>query len=187
MPATALTVIHKHIRREMFDFSMRLFRAGPYEIGAVKLAFEELTALLHAHAKQEEERFDPVLKDTDPKAASILMEDHRRLERDLDELNALARSLDEHSPRCSEDLLRFHLDWNRYLGRYLAHLDAEERTLFVALAGHMPLTAIAQAAIAQGAEGKKFLDRLWSVTTPAERRAIEHASGTSGADASVAA
>ena len=186
MPTTALTVIHKHIRREMFDFSMRLFRAGPCEIPAIKPAFEELTALLHAHARQEETRFEQVLRDSDPGAAATLLEDHRRLDVELERLAAAARALDAASPHSVEALLQFHLDWNRYLGSYLGHLDAEERILFVSIAEHMPVGTIAKSAIAQGAEGKKFLDRLWSVTTPSERAVIEQAHGSVCAQASAA-
>lgn len=180
MPATALTVIHKHIRREMFDFSMRLFRAGAHEVGAIQAAFEELATLLHAHAAQEEMRFEPLLNDANSAADAALLRDHRRLETELDRVAVLTRSLDPRSSACTEALLQLHLDWNRYLAAYLSHLDEEERTLFAGLADDMPLDAIAQTALAQGAEGEKFLARLWSVTTPSERVAIEgaHAKGS---------
>lgn len=179
MPATALTVIHKHIRREMFDFSMRLFRAGTHEVAALQTAFDELATLLRTHAVQEETRLEPLLNEADTAAAAELLRDHRRLETELDRLAASIRQLDARSPGCVEALLQLHLDWNRYLSTYLAHLDAEERTLFVGLADKMPLDAVAQSALAQGAEGEKFLARLWSVTTPTERFSIEgaHASG----------
>jgi hypothetical protein len=173
MPATALTVIHKHIRREMFDFSMRLFRAGAHDIGAIQAAFEELAALLRTHAAQEEIRLEPLLNVADTAAAAELLRDHRRLEIELDRLAALTRALDPSA--CTEALLQLHLDWNRYLSACLAHLDEEERTLFASVADSMPLDAIAQSALAQGAEGQKFLARLWSVTTPSERIAIEGA------------
>lgn len=175
MPATALTVIHKHIRREMFDFSMRLFRAGPLDVAAIQSAFHELAALLRAHAMQEESRFEPLLNDSDTDAAARLLRDHRGLETELDRLDAFTRRLDPRSSACTDALLQLHLDWNRYLSAYLAHLDEEERTLFAPLTARMSLDAIAQSAVAQGSEGQKFLARLWSVTTPAERVAIEGA------------
>src|SRR5688500_5546600 len=127
MPATALTVIHKHLRREMFDFSMRLFRAGVHDIDNIKLAFDELAALLHAHAAQEEAKLEPLLKQRDPTAAATLLSDHHRLDGELDRLSATTRELDTDSPCYVEALLQLHLDWNRYLSAYLAHLDAEER------------------------------------------------------------
>ncbi len=179
MPATALTVIHKHIRREMFDFSMRLFRAGTQDVGAIQLAFEELAVLLRTHAAQEETRLTPLLTAMGTGDAAALLRDHHRLEAELDRVASHARALDSRASTCTEALLQLHLDWNRYLSAYLAHLDEEERTLFAGLAPSMPLDAIAATALAQGAEGEKFLGRLWSVTTPSERIAIEgaHARG----------
>lgn len=175
MSATALTVIHKHIRREMFDFSMRLFRAGTHQVPAIKAAFDELAALLRTHAAQEETRLEPLLNARDADAAARLLRDHHRLDAELDRLSAVACALDASSAECADALLQLHLDWNRYLGAYLIHLDEEERTLFAGLAGQMPLTDVARTALAQAEEGKKFLDRLWSVTTPTERLVIEHA------------
>jgi hypothetical protein len=175
MSATALTVIHKHLRREMFDFSMRLFRAGPHQVPAIKAAFAELAALLRTHAAQEEARLEPALNDRDTDAAARLLRDHERLDAELDRLSAAVRALDGSSARCTDALLQLHLDWNRYLGAYLLHLDDEERDVFAGFAGHMSLEGIAQSALAQGEEGKRFLDRLWSVTTPTERLAIEDA------------
>lgn len=175
MPATALTVIHKHVRREMFDFSMRLFRAGPCEIDAIQVAFAELAALLRAHATHEEARLEPLLRERDAPAAARLLRDHRALEAELERLVAATQRLDPRSDECIEALLQLHLDWNRYLGSYLTHLDEEERTAFAGLGVQMPLADIAQSALAQGTEGEKFLARLWSVTTPSERSVVEGA------------
>jgi hypothetical protein len=151
MPATALTVIHKHLHREMFDFSMRLFRAGTHQVPAIKAAFEELAALLRRHAVQKE------------------------IGAELDRLNTVVRGLNASSRDCTDALLQLHLDWNRFLGLYLVRLDEEERGSFASRAAQLPLADLAQSALAQGEEGKRFLDRLWSVTTPTERIAIEDA------------
>jgi hypothetical protein len=177
MPSTALTVMHKHIRREMFDFSMRLFRTGPNSVAAAQEAFDELLALLRAHAAQEESRLEPLLKSTDPDGAAALLEEHRELDAELERIARMIKSIDAKSPECAETLLTLHLDWNRYLANYLIHLDTEERAWFADLTEQMPLHLIASGAAAQGAEGRKLLDRLWSVTTPAERMAIEHNTG----------
>jgi hypothetical protein len=175
MPSTALTVMHKHIRREMFDFSMRLFRTGSNTVAAMQEAFDELLSLLRTHAAQEETRLEPLLRSADPNGAAALLEDHRKLEAELDRIAQTIRSIDARSPDCAEALLTLHLDWNRYLANYLIHLDTEERAWFADLTEQMPLHLIAAGAAAQGAEGRKLLDRLWSVTTPSERAAIEHA------------
>jgi hypothetical protein len=154
---------------------MRLFRACGQQVAAIQAAFEELATLLRTHAAQEETRLEPQLNDRDTAAAGRLLREHHRLDAELDRLSAFVRGLDASSAECADALLRLHLDWNRFLGAYLLHLDEEERNLFVGLAEQTPLAAIAQSAFAQGAEGQRFLDRLWSVTTPAERVAIEHA------------
>ena len=176
MRANALTIIHKFLRREMFDFSQQLFRAGPEDCGPIMRALTSLAITLDQHAKQEEARFEPLLKAIDPALAERLHEDHRRLDEDLDVLIQRAKALDTDKPDCREALTQLHLDWNRYLSAYLAHLDDEERTMFLALQDRIPpVTMLANMAKEGGAHGKEFLLRLWSVTTCEERMTIEQA------------
>jgi len=177
MHSTSLTVIHKYIRREMFDFAERLFRAGPEDVPAVLVAFDKLAGLLDEHASKEEAKLASPLREIDPALAGRLERDHRRLDDRLSDLRRSVRALDPRSSSCAEALLRLHLDWNLYLSMYLAHLDDEERSLFTRVAEHLPpVEAIAESARLQGPQqGGDFLLRLWSVTTCRERRAIEDA------------
>lgn len=179
MRANALTVIHKFLRREMFDFSQQLFRAGPEDCEPIVRALTNLADTLEQHAKQEEARFEPLLKEIDPALAQRLHDDHRRLDDDLDALIQRANQLDSAASDCREALTQLHLDWNRYLSAYLAHLDDEERTMFLALQDRIPpVTMLANMANEGGAHGKEFLLRLWSVTTCEERMAIEEAASS---------
>ena len=177
MPSTAVTVIHKFIRREMFDFAERLFRAEPDDVGDVQAALSEVASLLRGHAEHEDAHLAPLLREVALELAERMARDHRRLEDQLERLCAEAQELNSSASDCGEALLRFHLNWNRFLSAYLAHLDDEERTLFAALKeGVPPVTAIAQSAASpETEESRVFLLRLWSVTTCAERIAIERA------------
>ena len=179
MRANALTVIHKYLRREMFDFAQQLFRAGPEDCASVVRALKSLVETLQQHARQEEVRFEPLLRELDPTLAERLHEDHRRLEQDLEAIVELANRLEPSAPGCRESLTRLHLDWNRYLSRYLAHLDDEERTLFFALEDRIPpVGMLANIAKEGGAQGGDLLLKIWAVTTCEERLAIERATET---------
>jgi hypothetical protein len=169
-----MTIVHKYLRRELFDLSEQLFRAGPNEIEAIRAAFEKLAVLLETHATQEDTRLAPLLRDIDPALAERMTADHRRMEDQFMLVRDAAKLLDPTSATCSDDLLRLHLDWNRFVGSYLLHLDDEERTIFPRIVDAMPSPAmIAAAARAQGAAGEEFLLRLWAVTTCEERAALE--------------
>jgi hypothetical protein len=176
MQSNAITVIHKFLRREMFDFAEQLFRAGPDDCVAIRSALQTLVDALHVHATQEDARFEPMLRAVDPALAERMIADHRRLEDQLQSIVDRATELDPRSADCSTLLLGLHLDWNRFLSAYLAHLDDEERTLFASLSERIPPVAfLAQSAQQRGAQGEEFLLKLWAVTTCEERAAIETA------------
>lgn len=175
MSANAISVVHKYIRREMFDLSEQLFRAGASEVPAIRSAIEQIGLLLDTHAAQEDTRVAPLLRSVAPELADRMAHDHRRLDDQFAVLRDRANAIDARSSTCQQDLYQLHLDWNRFVGTYLLHLDDEERTLFVPIAQAIPpVAAIAESARAQGASGEEFLLRLWAVTTCEERVAIEH-------------
>ena len=174
MDSTALTIIHKYIRREMFDFSQRIFRAGSRDALALRAAFNELEALLRSHAEKEQARFQPVLNELDPTAAAQMSAEHEELETELNGIARLIAALGS-DERDIVALSQLHLDWNRFVARYLLHLDHEERSMFASVREQLGIESLVHNAIVEGAEGRRFLDRLWSVTTPAERCAIEQA------------
>jgi hypothetical protein len=173
MHPTSITVIHKYIRREMFDFSQRLFRAEPEHIEALREAFHELRTLLDTHAHQEDTRLIPLLRESAPELGERMRTDHVRLDAQLDQISQMLQSFDPQGSDGVRELLRLHLDWNRFVGSYLLHLDDEERTYFVSLSDRLPpLSAIARSA-ADNPQADTFLQRLWAVTTCAERAAVE--------------
>jgi hypothetical protein len=174
----ALTVIHKYIRQELFDLTRHLASAGPDDVGALKEAVEEAAGLLHGHAAGEEARVEPLLRDTDPALADCLRSDHRRLEDQFERFRAGCAVLDPaQREACADALSRLYLDWNRFLADYLTHLDDEERVMLPALGGEvLPLAMIADSMDDMPPDKEQaFLDKLWRVTAPREREAIETA------------
>lgn len=177
MRANALTIIHKVIRRELFDVSALISSAGPEDVDAVRASIAAVTGFLNAHAAHEEAGFEPKLRERNPELAACMLDDHHRLHTELDAAGDAARRLDPASPEaCTAALLQLHLDWNRFVGGYLLHIDDEERRLFADLEDIIPpVTFMAEAAVSSGEEGKAFLEKLWKVTAPDEREAIEGA------------
>lgn len=173
MQSNAITVIHKYLRREMFDFAERLFRAGPEHAAEIRGELERIARLLSEHAQDENTRLAPLLREQEPALAEHLMADHRQLADRLEGLLRAANRIEAASPNARSALLRLHLDWNRFLSAYLLHLDDQERTLFARLGDRLPpLSAIADSARKQGPRGEELLLRLWAVTTCEERAAI---------------
>jgi hemerythrin-like domain-containing protein len=173
--SNALRVIHKYIRREMFDLAERMFRAGPEDVPAVTDAFEDMAELLRGHAEKEDEYLVPLLREADPAFSERVSADHHRLEHELEGLMNSVRDLGAKPSQCQERLYMLHLDWNRYLSLYLKHLDDEERLLFAKIEDRLPpIQVIIETARAEDTrQARLLLSRLWSVTTCEERVAID--------------
>jgi len=175
MIATALTVVHKFIRHELFDTSRMIACAGPDDAAAIIEKLDSVVALLETHAEHEEIQFEPLLRNAAPDDADRLTRDHRALHAELDNVHAAARSLDtQHGDARVAALLQLHLDWNRFVGHYLLHIDDEERSMFNAIRESIPaIELIAQGARANDPEGAgKFLEMLCAIVAPVEREAI---------------
>lgn len=180
MEPNALTVIHKYIRRMLFDVSLRISSAGPEDAAAVNEAVREAAGILRGHGQHEEAMFGPLLEDLEAGASRRLSDDHARLDGQLDALCQTAGALAEGAGGDAEAALgALHLDWNRFVAAYLEHLDDEERSLFVPLLEHIPPVELVAASIASmpEVEATAFLAQLWRVTTPQERGRIEQARG----------
>lgn len=176
MIANALTVVHKFIRHELFDMSRTLSSAGPAECDAVLEQLDRVVELLEGHARHEESGFEPLIRKHAPESADRLVRDHESLHAELDQVHTGVRTLDaSDEAACATTLLQLHLDWNRFLGRYLLHLDDEERTLFTVINTEIPpIEVMAQGAAEHDPEGAEaFLDRLVTLIAPGEREAIE--------------
>jgi hypothetical protein len=176
MPATALTVLHKYIRRELFDMSQQLFRACPTRVQALRAALADVGALLEQHAAQEELRLAPLLRQVEPTLAAALTQQHADLEKMFGEIVAAAAGTDGLSrTECEERLRELQLDWDRFVAHYLLHLDAEERTWFPHLGANIhPVAYLREVALAMGEpRGQEFLLKLWAVVTPSELAQID--------------
>lgn len=176
MKANALTLIHKYIRAELFDVSRLLSSAGPEDAAAVKSAIEEAVELLHQHAEHEEAGFEPHIRERNGAFADRLLDEHRSLHAELDAIISSARALDAgESASCVDALLKLHLDWNRFVGAYLLHLDEEERSWFVGAEALMPPMAAMKTAPPGWSEEahQAFLRKLFAAIAPGERAQVQ--------------
>lgn len=176
MKANALTLVHKYIRAELFDVSRLLSSAGPENAAAVRDAIDAAVEMLHDHASHEEAGFEPHIRERSAAFADRLLEEHRSLHAELDAIVALAQTLEPREPgSCETILLKLHLDWNRFVGGYLLHLDEEERNWFVGADALMPpMTAMKEAPPGWAeATHRAFLEKLFAAITPGERMKVQ--------------
>lgn len=178
MKANALTLIHKYIRAELFDVARLLSACGPTreEVDAVRKAIDVAVDLLHQHAEHEEAGFEPFMRERSAGFADRLLAEHRTLHADLDAIVASAQALDpDSSDDCCSALLQLYLDWTRFLGAYLLHLDAEERSWFLDADALMPpLSGMKEAPPGWSEEAHQaFLRKLFAVIAPGERARVK--------------
>lgn len=178
MQSNALTLIHKYIRAELFDVARLISACGNSreEIVTVRSAIDAAVELLHQHAEHEEAGFEPFIREQSAAFADRLLEEHRVLHADIDAIVASARALDPAQPdTCCDALLQLYLDWNRFLGAYLLHLDAEERSWFIEADSLMPPVAGMKVAPPGWSEEahQEFLDKLFAVIAPVERAKVQ--------------
>ena len=180
MKANALTLVHKYIRAELFDVSRLLSSAGPEDAAAVRKAIDAAVELLHQHAEHEEAGFEPHIRAQNAAFADRLLEEHRALHDELDAIVSSAHALNPEEPEtCVDALLKLHLDWNRFVGGYLLHLDEEERNWFADADTLMPpVSAMREAPPGWSEEAHQaFLRKLFAAIAPGERAKVQGISG----------
>ena len=176
MKANALTLVHKYIRAELFDVSRLLCAAGPGDIESIRKAINAVVELLHQHAEHEEAGFEPHIRQHNAAFADRLIEEHRALHAELDAAVSFANALDSRHPEdCEAALLQLHLDWNRFVGGYLLHLDEEERNWFIGADGLMPpMSVMMEAPPGRSDEAHQaFLRKLFAAIAPGERAKVQ--------------
>ncbi|MBW3568084.1 MAG: hemerythrin domain-containing protein [Proteobacteria bacterium] len=176
MKANALTLVHKYIRAELFDVSRLISSAGPEDVAAIQKAIDAVVELLHQHAEHEEAGFEPHIRERNAGFADRLVEEHRALHAELDAIVSSAHALDPDEPEaCTIALLKLHLDWNRFVGGYLLHLDEEERNWFADADALMPpVTAMKDAPPGWSEEAHQaFLRKLFAAIAPGERAKVQ--------------
>ena len=171
---SALTVMHKHIRLELFDVAAKLSRATPVDCAAIREAVANINSLLRRHAEMEDRLLEPKLREVNRALADHMAEDHRHLDGQLSRILVLVDDLEPSQPSsCQKVLCRLHLDWMKFVGDYLLHLDDEERVLFPHLDALPPVAVVAhRAAQLPPADRDAFLGKLANALTPAEFRLI---------------
>jgi len=165
----AITVVHKLIRQELFTAAGLLARATPADSTEVLQTLTAIAGVLRRHAEAEDRTLASQLRQLDPALANHMAEDHRELEAQLSRVLVLAEDLEpsQEGP-CREPLARLHLDWLKFVGEYLLHLDDEERLLFVSME-LPPATLVGQSAAAMpAAERRNFLAKLEQALNPPE-------------------
>lgn len=171
----ALTVVHKFIRHQLFTTAGVLARATPADCAAVQQALKDIAVILRRHAESEDRTLEPRLRELDRALADHMAEDHRHLEAQLARVLVLAEDLEPSQEEpCRELLARLHLDWLKFVGEYLLHLDDEERVLFPHLESLPPVNVVAQTAASMPLEERRaFLDKLAQALNPEELRLFD--------------
>jgi hypothetical protein len=122
MPTDLYTFVHKAHRVRLFNLSMEIARADfgdEADVAVVRDLLEKEIVHLRDHARIEEHYIHPLYrKIPDPSVAIAFDHDHQQLEKEIETLEVIARE------GRWKDL---HLVYNGFLGRYLVHLEEEER------------------------------------------------------------
>ncbi len=172
---SALHIIHKYIRAQLFDMANTLARAEPHQLTSVQNQLQDTASLLRGHGTHEDQAFESVLRAYDPLLANTLEDDHLKLEASLQRILTSADQLDRLADtQKSEHLQYLYLDWNQFVGHYLLHLDDEERLLFVAIREHMPEVDVIRASMAslESTERTAFAKALKNITNRREQNQI---------------
>jgi hypothetical protein len=169
-----LHLIHKALRHAMLTFDVESGRIDFSDLEAVErlaASWSELRENLGHHARHEDEIMFPLLSDRAPGEprqpfgwegeVDALHDDHERIHRLEDELDALLRRIEQTPDRTTRRTLgrEFHRSIQRYTAMCLLHFDDEERHF-------MPRVW----ALYDDAELVATFERVMAVVTPEERR-----------------
>ncbi len=120
--------VHKGLRRGLLGLSNSLGNldwADAAEVKAAGAEFADMIQFLREHAENENLVQMPPLEERSPGATRRMAEDHERLEKIIDQLEAdwekAAAAADPHV-----EGYRLYRGFNRFLADYLAHMDMEE-------------------------------------------------------------
>ena len=125
------TKVHKGLRASLFEVSQQAAAtdyADPQALAALSAPLRALVAKLSAHARHESRFIHPLI--AEKTGESPFDAEHAAFERDQADL---VRLLDEvgnaNAAERRERGLAFYRALNIFISHYLAHLDAEERTM----------------------------------------------------------
>jgi hypothetical protein len=130
--------VHKGLRRGLLGVALKIGQLDWADEAEVKTLGEEFKTLLHflrEHAANEDEIQFPLLEERVPGATGRQQEDHRKLEKELDQMemdwSLILQNQDREGPG-----YRFYMGFNRVLSGYLAHMDREENEITGAFYRH---------------------------------------------------
>jgi hypothetical protein len=116
------TFVHKAHRVQLFHLSMEIARADfndPADVAKIRELLEKEIAHLRDHAHIEEHYIHPLYRKIPDATVAIGFDhDHQKLEKEIEALEVIARE---------GNWNRLHHTYNGFLGRYLGHLEEEER------------------------------------------------------------
>ncbi|MCD6025317.1 MAG: hypothetical protein K0Q91_2233 [Fibrobacteria bacterium] len=118
MKTDLYTFVHKAHRLRLFHLSTEIARADPGEPGTIRDLLDQEIGHLRDHAAIEEHYIHPLYRKVDPERAAELEREHRDLEKEIGTLEGL---------RDAGEWKLLHRAYNGFLGRYLVHLEEEER------------------------------------------------------------
>ena len=130
--------VHKGLRRGLLGLALKIGQVDWNNAADVKPLEDEFAIMLHflrEHSTNEDEIQFDLLEKKAPGAATMGREDHRLLE---EELNQLVKTWEKVGPSPDQEKAGyvFYLAFNRFLSRYLAHMDQEETEMTGAFYQH---------------------------------------------------
>ncbi len=129
--------IHKGMRHVLAETSLQAGKtdwADERALGELAEAVAHLLHLLHLHVRNEEEYVHPLLAERVPGGQKGLEAEHRQQEEILDDLEAFfVRSRSAPANQRAALGLEFYRALNRFVARYLPHLEEEECRVMAAL------------------------------------------------------
>ena len=130
------TAPHKGQRRRLFDFADRVGTADfadPDTVDALGEELRSITAMLRAHADLEGRFIHPLLRQKVAARAEFLEGEHTDLDLNVAELTAHFEDISSNpcsQKQCRAFGLEFYRGLQRFIARYLDHIDEEEQTMF---------------------------------------------------------
>lgn len=125
--------IHKGIRAELFAVTSTAGSIDPSDRcdrAALSDHISSVAGVLESHAHHEDVVIDPVLERHLPDLASVINDDHERLERMFSSIIDLGTAVVDVAAGEQRRLLQLlHLDLARFTSSYLEHIDLEERVV----------------------------------------------------------
>ncbi len=129
------TATHKGQRRRLFGFTQRVGTADftdPDAVDAVGDELQRISRMLKVHAQHETEFIHPFLSSKYPQRAEFLDGEHGDLSVNLVELEAFFEDIQSNpciELQCRTFGREFYRALQRFISRYLDHMDEEERTM----------------------------------------------------------